>query len=131
MNKYYTEEHKKLCDEMTKRYGAGWDRDKRAKNKIRDAAKQSARNLCNAMRIGATFNIPAKEIFRQAFAYNFSHGMNINIAFGVIETGLNKGKTLEQITGVKPMEEKPTVQQKPEPEDKVKEDKKLAEVFVN
>lgn len=131
MNKYYTEEHKKLCDEMTKRYGAGWDRDKRVKNKIRDAAKQSARNMNNAVRIGTTFNIPAKEIFRQAFAYNFSHGMNINIAFGVIETGLNKGKTLEQITGVKPMEEKPIVQQKPEPEDKVKEGKKTAEVFVN
>lgn len=61
MNKYYTEEHKKLCDEMTKRYGAGWDKDKRAKNKIRDAAKQSARNLDNALRIGAMFNIPAKE----------------------------------------------------------------------
>ena len=131
MNKYYVEEHKKLCDEMTKRYGAGWDRDKRAKNKIRDAAKQSARNMENAVRIGATFNIPAKEIFRQAFVYNFSHGMNINISFGVIETGLNKGKTLEQITGIKPMEEKPNVQQKPEPEDKVKEDKKPAEVFVN
>ena len=43
--KMYESEHKKLCDEMTKRYGAGWDRDKRAKNKIRDAAKQSARNL--------------------------------------------------------------------------------------
>lgn len=132
MNKYYTEEHKKLCDEMTKRYGAGWDRDKRAKNKIRDAAKQSARNLCNAMRIGATFNIPAKEIFRQAFAYNFSRSGDINIdtAFDIIRVGLNNGKSLEQITGVKPMEE-PTVQQKPDPDGKVKEGNKPAEVFVN
>lgn len=69
MNKYYAEEHKKLCDEMTKRYGAGWDRDKRAKNKIRDAAKRCARNL--------------------------------------------------------------VIQQKPYPDDKVKEGKKTAEVFVN
>jgi hypothetical protein len=101
MNKYYTEEHKKLCDEMTKRYGAGWDRDKRVKNKIRDAAKQSARNLDNALRIGTTFNIPAKEIFRQATMLKTCHKYNINIdaAFDIIRTGLKKGKTLEQITG--------------------------------
>ena len=90
--KMYESEHKKLCDEMTKRYGAEWVKDKRAKNKIRDAAKQSARNIKSALRIGVTFNIPV---------------------------------------GVKPMEEKPTVQQKPEPEGKVKEGKKPAEVFVN
>src|SRR5574344_285022 len=124
MNKYYATEHKKLCDEMTKRYGSGWDRDKRVKDKIRDAAKQSAKNMDNAVRIGATFNIPAKEIFRQAVMLKSCHQYDINIAFGVIETGLNKGKTLEQITGVKPMEEKPTVQQNPEPEGKVKEGKK-------
>src|SRR5574344_153732 len=102
MNKYYATEHKKLCDEMTKRYGSGWDRDKRVKDKIRDAAKQSAKNMDNAVRIGATFNIPAKEIFRQAVILKSCHQYDINIAFGVIETGLNKGKTLEQITGVKP-----------------------------
>ena len=131
MNKYYTEEHKKLCDEMTKRYGAGWINDKHAKNKIREAAKQSAQNYDNALNIGATFNIPAKEIMRQAIILKSQNQYDINIAFGVIETGLNRGKTLEQITGVKPMAEKPNVQQKPEPEDKVKEDKKPAEVFVN
>ena len=98
MNKYYTEEHKKLCDEMTKRYGAGWDRDKRVKNKIRDAAKQSARNYDNALKIGARFNIPAKKIFRQAVVLKSRYTYNINIAYGVIETGLNKGMSLEQIT---------------------------------
>ena len=77
--KMYESEHKKLCDEMTKRYGAEWVKDKRVKDKIRDAAKQSARNMENAVRTGV----------------------------------------------------KPTVQQKHEPEDKVKEDKKPAEVFVN
>ena len=111
---------------LTKRYGAEWVKDKHTKNKIRDAAKQSARNYDNALRIGATFNIPAKEIFRQAFAINFSQGIGINIAFDVIKTGLRKGKTLEQITEVKPMGQK-----KPEPKDKVEEGKKPAEVFEN
>ena len=127
MNKeLYESEHKKLCDEMTKRYGAGWDNDRHAKNKIRDAAKQSAQNYDNALNIGATFNIPAKEIFRQAVLLKSQHQYYIDIAYDVIATGLSKGKTLEQITGVKPMEQK-----KPEPEDKVCEGKKPAEVFEN
>ena len=122
----YESEHKKLCDEMTKRYGAGWVKDKHAENKIRDAAKQSARNYERALRIGTVFNIPAKDIFRQAVLLKSQHQYYIDIAYDVIATGLSKGKTLEQITGVKPMEQK-----KPEPEDKVCEGKKPAEVFEN
>lgn len=103
--KMYESEHKKLCDEMTKRYGAEWVKDKRVKNKIRDAAKQSAHNLDNALSICATFNIPAKEIFRQATMLKTCHKYNITIdtAFDIIMTGLKKGKTLEQITGFQEM----------------------------
>ena len=127
MNKeLYESEHKKLCDEMTKRYGAGWINDKHAKNKIREAAKRSARNYDRALRIGTVFNIPAKEIFRQAIILKLQHRYNIDIAFWIINRKLRRGKTFEQITGVKPMEQK-----KPEPEDKVCEGKKPAEVFEN
>ena len=40
MNKeLYESEHKKLCDEMTKRYGAEWVKDKHAVKQIKKAAK--------------------------------------------------------------------------------------------
>ena len=122
----YESEHKKLCEEMARRYGDGWAKDGRVAKKIRDAAKQTARNYDNALKIGARFNIPAKEIFRQAIILKSQHQYDIDVAYNVITAGLSKGKTLEQITGVKPMEQK-----KPEPEDKVEEGKNPAEVFEN
>ena len=40
MNKeLYESEHKKLCDEMTKRYGADWVKDKHAVKQIKKTAK--------------------------------------------------------------------------------------------
>jgi len=92
----YKSEKKIMFDKMDKSY-PNWRVDKKIVNKVKSAAKQSARNMANAVEIGKMAGVPAKEVMRLAVMLNTGYTKNINISFDVIRHEFNKTKSWVEV----------------------------------
>jgi len=88
----YEQEKKIMFGKMDKST-RGWRDDRKIVNKVKAAAKQSARNLNNALEIGQLAGVPAREVMRQAIMLlPVIHG-SIDVAFDMIRHMVAQGKS--------------------------------------
>jgi hypothetical protein len=94
MNKteLYEQEKKIMFDKMNK-IAPNWRDDRKVVNKVKAAAKQSAKNLGNALEIGQLAGVPAREVMRQAIMLHTVMPGSIEAAFGVIRHMVAQGKS--------------------------------------
>jgi len=91
-NKLYEQEKKIMLDKMDKST-RGWRDDRKVVNKVKAAAKQSAKNLDNALEIGRAAGVPAREVMRQAIMLNSTFDGKVDIAFDMIRHMVAQGKS--------------------------------------
>jgi hypothetical protein len=94
MNKteLYEQEKKIMFDRMDKST-LGWRDDRKVVNKVKAAAKQSAKNLYNALEIGQAAGVPAHEVMRQAIMLYTGISGTIDVAFDMIRRRYQQTKS--------------------------------------